>query len=271
MATGDPECVWLSNYGGYREQSAAGGSAVEFFGVFGMGPNELRAAQALNPPLPSVGNPHPDPRFAVGTSGSVGTVQTVRQVQLAGPLGWIAMVRYSAGGTFNFSLRLGSRFTGGFEETQLPIIGGTASAPISILPLKTWSRASWGRTESTRYFGDVDDAIILITRNLGRYYAKRSHAWVSTNLNIANRPNDIYRLTGADIVTDAGNNTRIDTHFFIKSPIPAFPVGTYAGQTVAIPEVPADGFYSEDSTTQLIKVIDPIAILDTGEPLPWLP
>lgn len=265
MATSGPEVRRIRDYPGTRRQSAQGGSGIEFYAVYELGPEEIATAQGLSPPLPKIGSFSPDPRLAF-----MGTVQAVDIILEMGPLGFICRVTYSVGGTFSFSLKIGSRDSGTTEWIRLPVIGKKGTSTFySITPLVTWPRCRWTRAESTKYVGDVDAAADLIRANVGRFYAKRSHVWINDFGGA--RPTDSYRLTGANITTDASNNTRIDTYFASAQPLPAYPVNTFAGQKVAIPELPSDCLYSDDSDAGTIVIVDPFAQLPPGETLPWLP
>lgn len=265
MAANQPEVALIRDYGVVYEQSASGGYGIEHYAVYGLTPPEVVTAQSLAPPLPKVGLFHVDPRLSY-----IGTVQKVTPVQFLGPLGFIARVTYATGGTFNFSTRIGARYNDRLEYITLPVMGRANNSWFSILPEVQQPRAMSTRVESVRYFGSVDAALDLIRRNIGLYYVKRGGVWINDFTRVP-VPDDIYALTGANIVTDAGNNTRIDTYFMVRQRLPAFPSGTFAGQDVDIPELPPDGQYTSDARTGLIQIYNPVSLLNMGEPLPWLP
>lgn len=260
------EVVWIKNYGGYREQNIAGGSAVEFFAVFGCGPNEIEAAQSANPPLPKKGSVHPDPRFAPGTVGSVGTVQSVRQVQICGPLSWIAMVRYSVGGTFNFGTFLGGTVDTDIESLRVPILlsldqltGNQSDHTKFITPNPPTHIPRYCITKrvSTRGGSSTLDQIAAITaENIGKVYEFDGIE---------------YQLAGAPSMQDAGNNIRVDTRFRHRGPVPEFAVGAIGDNGVLIPALPPNGDYVVNMNSAApITVTDPAQTLGQGGVLPWL-
>lgn len=264
-----PDVFRITNYGVDISRSVDGGSGSLMYAVLGLTPEELVTAE--NYGLPKLNFQHIDPRL-----GFMGFVKKQTVIQECGPQAYVVRVTFSQNGTFLFTLRIGSRYEAGFDTIRLPVMGNSGSAYFSVLPETSWRRARWTRTESVRYIGNVDAAIDLLSRNLGLYYAKRSGNWINTGLRgTPTRPVDVWRLTGADISTDAGNNTRIDTYFSVMAGMPAFPAGTFAGQTVPIPLLPPDGEYSENtdapSLVDKIKAVDPLQLLPEAEALPWLP
>lgn len=247
-----PEVYRITDYGGGFSDSAAGGSGVEYYAVSGLGPSEFEAAHALG--LPRRGSFSVDNRLEFA-----GTVQAVDRVAEMPPDLWIARVRYSVGGTFNFGTSLGTRIRGAASyEVQIPVLRAVSyEDQTTFYVLKegapTFRRNTFTRVESVRSTVSVDTIQKYLNENIGRVYL---------------RGDSYYFLLGASAVKDAGNNVRVDTEFYSFGRTVSCPAGTYLGQNQAIPALSStDEKWDWDSSGNIRVVGPPV---EEGGPLPWL-
>lgn len=261
MSTPDPAVFRIINYGGYYRASVQGGSAVEYYGVVGLAAAERAASHALG--LPAIGAFHVDPRW--GPSGyNIGTVQDVDCVQEFGPLGWVARVRFSVGGTFNFGVKLGSTSANFQEQVWIPVLGDgqlVSSDPHSFFavePKLYLPRYGFTSVESVKSTISPADIRQLFLANVGKFYDR-------------DNDQDPYQLIHVSITTDAGNNTRVDTMFRQRGPFFGAPSGTYTGQDVDIPDLPANCEWRAAVREGVVEVVNPRDRFGDGGFLPWLP
>lgn len=263
----DPILVYrVKDYGGGMYDSPNGGYGTEFYAVHGVAWEEKETAHVNGLPRPSFY--HPDPRFRF-----VGPCRSVGPHISWGPLDWLAKVEYSVNGSLGFSTRLGSRTT--FEESsiRLPIFWKVPNvSPDQYRPKSTpteFPRPIFTRIESRVWQDSTDTILALVNENVGKSY-QFSQFWVPFAGLGAQSINNIYTLAGANVTTDAGNNTRIDTYFKSRPAIKAFAAGYWTGQDIAIPYLPANCWYDEYAGTGEIKIVDPFDLYGGGQALPWL-
>ena len=248
------EAFRATNLGGGPKFSAAGGSCVEYWIIKEIPPNDIDAAQ-VNLGLPKVGDNHYDPVL----SGRVGTVQSVERVAEYGPLQWVAMVRWSQGGTFNFSTNIGSRLSNlSPERTEIPVqqqVAGTGRY-VSLEPGFFW-RYRFRRTESrqvsaaTYSLGLIQN---LIATNIGRVYTFNSLQ---------------YQLAGCTAVVDQGNNVRVDTDFDTTARVAAIGTNIYSPeQDVPLPLLEPLWDYAPGNGA--VGVSNPVDRFGLGAVLPWI-
>jgi len=261
----------ITNFGGHLTQAVSGSGGSEYYATEGPGPYEWETARSLG--LPGIGDFHPDPR-----AGFLGTVQAVQRVLEFPPNLVIWRVIYGTGGTFNFNTRIGSRTYGIVEQVRVPSmrnLGPPVGPPnwIETEPFTYTTRHGFMRVISVRYTGNVETVLDRFARNINKVYAPEGGRFVLRDLawatNAANRYLQ-YQLADINVVTDSGNQTRIDTYFKHRSPLPAFPPGTGPNiGSVMVPALPANGEYVPSTADGTIRVLNPAEVYGIGEDLFW--
>lgn len=247
----DPAVFRVTDYGGEVTQSTLGGSAVEYYCVQGLGPEEFSAAHALG--LPNRGDTHVVPELSF-----VGPVISVTRVREFPPSSWLARVVYSSSGSFNFSNRLGASLSILRETVTIPILSsvGSGAGWIMRAPYMTIPRYGFNKTISVKTGLSQDDIGTAFAQNVNKIY-------ILDGIN--------YQLADIRIMTDAGNNSRVDTYFTHRAPIRDFPIGFFAQQDAVIPELTDNSDYDVDVLDGVVYVRDPVLIRGNGDVLPWLP
>jgi len=251
----EPAVFRVTDYGGEITRSSDGGSAIEYYAVLGLGPEEIDAAHDHG--LPKVGGPHLNASLSF-----VGTVQSVQRVQEMPPSSWIARVRYSVGGTFYFGTRINSQGELVEYPLEVPVLKALNS-PVDPsdtvfaerMPKTVIPRHGLVKVETRKTGVHVDVIARIAAQNVGRIYIF----------------NEIeYQFIGVKYMTDVNNVTRAETRFLHRRGIRAFPVAWWAEQSVPIPALPPNGDYDVNVGSGWVDVTNPTNLNAQGAFLPWL-
>jgi hypothetical protein len=253
----------ITNLGGQLSRGASGSGGSEFYAVEGLNPYDMQGA--INIGLPNIGEFHPSANAAY-----LGTVQAVQRVLEFPPNLVIYRIIYNTGGTFNFSIRLGARSQRIVEWLAVPTLSGPGGVgPFISLEPSRIPRYGFRRSETTRYVGNLDTINNVVSQNQGRLYFRDSNRWEPVT--DPQTPDVLhYQLAGVSIVTDASNQSRVETIFERRHAVKGFAPHEYPNVgDVTVPPLPSNGDYVIDVANGIIDVTSPLITYETGGDLFW--